>query len=125
MSLPTWNEIDALYDPQKILTEIRDNRDETIRQLQAECTRIKLEAAKELDSNSVLMQQALDIIRRLNSEIDDLRTLVRELTDDGKCDYDHNDYCQSHSLHDRPCPHGRAKALQGKAWPWTSSGEKK
>lgn len=44
-------------------------------------------------------------------EADELRELVKELTDSGPCQYDHEDQCQGHSLHYRPCPHGRAQAL--------------
>lgn len=29
--------------------------------------------------------------------------------DDDPCQYDNNDLCQSHNLHQRPCPHEQAK----------------
>lgn len=45
------------------------------------------------------------------AERDTWRELVRELVDDGPCHYDHHGQCQGHSLHDRPCPHSRAKEL--------------
>lgn len=37
--------------------------------------------------------------------------ILRLMTDPDPCDYDHHDLCQAHSLHDRPCPHERAKEL--------------
>jgi hypothetical protein len=37
--------------------------------------------------------------------------LIEELTHDDECQYDHHGYCQAHFLHERPCPHERAKAL--------------
>jgi len=40
-----------------------------------------------------------------------LRGLVADFVDPDPCEYDHNGYCQAHSLHGRPCPHERAKAL--------------
>jgi hypothetical protein len=40
-----------------------------------------------------------------------LRGLVADFVDPDPCDYDHNGYCQAHSLHGRPCPHERAKTL--------------
>jgi hypothetical protein len=46
-------------------------------------------------------------------ENEKLRNLLRELIDPDPCQYDHHDYCQSHSLHERPCPHQRAKELLG------------
>ncbi|MEU4578965.1 hypothetical protein [Nonomuraea sp. NPDC023979] len=48
------------------------------------------------------------------AERDTWRDLVRELVDDGPCEYDHHDQCQGHSLDSRPCPHGRAKELLAK-----------
>lgn len=41
----------------------------------------------------------------------DLLALVRDLVDADDCWYDHHGYCQGHSLHEKPCPHERAKAL--------------
>lgn len=35
--------------------------------------------------------------------------LLAELVDDEPCCYDHDGNCQSHSLHERPCPHETAK----------------
>jgi hypothetical protein len=49
--------------------------------------------------------------QQAEAERDTWRELVRELAYDGPCQYDHHDQCQGHSLHDRPCPHGRAQEL--------------
>ena len=38
-----------------------------------------------------------------------LAGLLDELTDTDPCRYDHNDLCQEHNLHARPCPHESAK----------------
>lgn len=40
-----------------------------------------------------------------------LVSLVAELTDSEPCRYDHHGYCQTHYLHERPCPHERAKEV--------------
>ena len=40
-----------------------------------------------------------------------LLSLIADLADDGPCHYDHNGYCQAHSLDPRPCPHERAKRV--------------
>lgn len=40
-----------------------------------------------------------------------VRELLKDLTDPDPCWYDHNDLCQAHHLHKRPCPHERAKDL--------------
>ncbi len=39
--------------------------------------------------------------------------ILADLVDDAPCQYDHHGYCQAHSLHERPCPHERAKTLLG------------
>ncbi|MGR6922596.1 hypothetical protein ACU635_50795 [[Actinomadura] parvosata] len=49
--------------------------------------------------------------QQAEAERDELRELVRELAYDGPCQYDHDDQCQAHALHERPCPHGRAQEL--------------
>lgn len=41
----------------------------------------------------------------------DLRGLVEELIDPDPCWFDHHGYCQAHKLHEKPCPHERAKDL--------------
>jgi hypothetical protein len=40
-----------------------------------------------------------------------LLDLIRDLAHDDACEYDHHGYCQSHFLHERPCPHERAQAI--------------
>jgi hypothetical protein len=50
---------------------------------------------------------AADLIER---DTERLRALIDDLTDSDPCQYDHNDFCQAHHLHERPCPHERAKA---------------
>jgi len=47
----------------------------------------------------------------LTSEVETLRALVTELVDADPCRYDHHGYCQTHSLHEKPCPHEQAKDL--------------
>ena len=37
--------------------------------------------------------------------------IIEELIDPEECSYDHHNYCQSHGLHEYPCPHGRAKEM--------------
>jgi hypothetical protein len=44
-----------------------------------------------------------------------LMPLLIALADPDPCEYDHNDLCQAHSLHSRPCPHEEAKRLIGDA----------
>ncbi|TDD54566.1 hypothetical protein E1286_05080 [Nonomuraea terrae] len=48
---------------------------------------------------------------RAGTERDELRSLIRPLTYATPCEYDHDDHCQAHSLHSRPCPHARAQEL--------------
>jgi len=48
---------------------------------------------------------------RSDALLADALDILRLMTDPDPCDYDHHDLCQAHSLHDRPCPHERAKAL--------------
>lgn len=38
-------------------------------------------------------------------------SILRDLLDPDPCWYDHHGYCQAHSLHERPCPHERARDL--------------
>lgn len=45
------------------------------------------------------------------AERDQLRDLVAALIDPDPCRYDHHGYCQTHSLHEAPCPHDLAKKL--------------
>jgi hypothetical protein len=80
---------------------------------------------KERDALSEAYSQALESLRlaethsdafaaqakKAETERDALLVLVEELHDTDPCSYDHHDYCQAHSLHDRPCPHGRAQEL--------------
>lgn len=37
--------------------------------------------------------------------------LIEELTDFDLCRYDHHGKCQSHSPHERPCPHEMAQKV--------------
>lgn len=53
---------------------------------------------------------------KLTSYKDTLCGLLDELTDTEECRYDHHDNCQSHNLHERPCPHETAKALLKKEY---------
>lgn len=41
----------------------------------------------------------------------DRRSLVRALRDPVQCRYDHHGYCQTHSLHPRPCPQDQARSV--------------
>lgn len=50
-------------------------------------------------------------ITELEAERDELRALAADLLDPDPCQYDHHNLCQAHHLHERPCPHERAKAL--------------
>jgi hypothetical protein len=52
-------------------------------------------------------------IAELTAERNALRSLLAEFVDPDPCRYDHDDDCQGHSLHSRPCPHERAKLLLG------------
>ena len=44
-------------------------------------------------------------------EIAELSALIGRMYDDDPCSYDHHNYCQSHSLHERPCPHEIAQGM--------------
>ena len=48
-----------------------------------------------------------------NKQTESLYELLDEVVEpmDDDCSYDHHGYCQSHFLHDNPCPYARAKAL--------------
>lgn len=48
---------------------------------------------------------------RLIAAAPDLLELVRQLLDDDDCVYDHHDLCQTHFLHERPCPYERGREL--------------
>lgn len=50
-------------------------------------------------------------------QVKELIKLVKELADPDPCEYDHHDFCQAHSLHPKPCPHGRAKTILNKIMP--------
>lgn len=52
-----------------------------------------------------------DLCVWLLERIEEREGLVRELTDPDQCRYDHHGYCQSHALHEKPCPHERSKEL--------------
>ncbi|ACU71841.1 hypothetical protein Caci_2932 [Catenulispora acidiphila DSM 44928] len=41
--------------------------------------------------------------------------LLDRLADNDGCEYDHNDDCQMHNLHQRPCPHPLARQIVA-AW---------
>jgi hypothetical protein len=45
--------------------------------------------------------------------IKELEGIIRDLTDEDDCHYDHHGYCQTHYwfYDDNTCPHKRAKAL--------------
>lgn len=47
----------------------------------------------------------------VSTEVERLRALVADLVDEDECHYDHHGYCQAHSLHERPCPHERARTI--------------
>lgn len=40
-----------------------------------------------------------------------LLKLIDELKDEDDCEYDRHGLCQTHNLHERPCPHGRANKI--------------
>ncbi|MGS2645896.1 hypothetical protein [Streptosporangium sp. G12] len=48
-----------------------------------------------------------------DEELESLRELVRDLTDEDSCWFDHHGYCQAHGWMDTEprCPHGRAQDL--------------
>lgn len=52
-----------------------------------------------------------------------LLSLIADLTDDGPCRYDHNGYCQGHSLDPKPCPHERAKRVLARTHATTTTRE--
>lgn len=60
-----------------------------------------------------LMAVRDDELRRAETVIDDLATLVRDLADPGPCeDFDHHGHCQTHGwLQDGICPHARARDI--------------
>ncbi len=60
-----------------------------------------------------LCQQCLDDVNRKNPKLIEAVELLAELTAPDPCQYDHNEKCQAHWLHTRPCPHERAKKLLG------------
>lgn len=55
-----------------------------------------------------VMQAARVNLERLKEEVaetDFWRQIALQLYDRERCRYDHNELCQTHSLHQRPCPH--------------------
>lgn len=60
--------------------------------------------------NAELIRAAPETAARLN----ELIAVLEDLIDSEACSYDHHGYCQSHSLHEKPCPHERAKKLLAK-----------
>ena len=48
---------------------------------------------------------------KLKEILEECLELIGELIDSEECRYDHENYCQSHSLHEYPCPHARAKKM--------------
>lgn len=53
----------------------------------------------------------LDMLDQINVQIMVLQEVTRELTYSDECWYDHHGYCQAHNLHERVCPHARAKEI--------------
>jgi hypothetical protein len=49
--------------------------------------------------------------RKVFDERNRFRRLLIQIADDDECRYDHDDACQTHSLHERPCPYGEANVL--------------
>lgn len=39
------------------------------------------------------------------------KNILEQLYDDDPCSYDHDNYCQTHGLHEYPCPHGQVGEL--------------
>ncbi len=48
-------------------------------------------------------------LEKLQKAYDILSTIINSC--DEKCRYDHHGYCQTHWLHDKPCPIEQAKEL--------------
>ena len=50
--------------------------------------------------------------RALSKKLMEALIIMRDLTDDDDCHYDHHGYCQAHGwLTDGVCPHKRSKEL--------------
>ena len=45
------------------------------------------------------------------AELPSMVDVLRAFLDDSPCLYDHNDFCQQHSLHERPCPHETGRQI--------------
>jgi hypothetical protein len=52
-------------------------------------------------------------IEELERERDEARQLAIDLADEDKCMYDRQGYCQTHALHEKPCP---IEVIQSKDW---------
>jgi hypothetical protein len=62
---------------------------------------------------SMLSPQAFKkSMKKFAEQLVEARELVKELDDPDDCWYDHHGLCQTHSLHEKPCPHERAKELK-------------
>lgn len=55
-------------------------------------------------------------IHALERERDEYRALVLRLVDNDPCEYDHDDFCQTH-YSSKPCPHEQAQSLLKKGKP--------
>lgn len=51
------------------------------------------------------------IVSILEQRIDELEQLIVQFADGASCQYDHHGYCQTHFLHDKPCPYGIANEM--------------
>ena len=69
----------------------------------------------DLSPNDIAALKAVLANRNRQADmIAELRGLLDEMTDSQSCNFDHHGYCQTHNLHERPCPHERAKKILGK-----------
>lgn len=59
------------------------------------------------------MPDARVVIRELLQTIASLESLIIQFADGASCHYDHDELCQTHALHERPCPYGIANSMAG------------
>ena len=55
-----------------------------------------------------LLAERVKILEARNAE---LTQLLAEIVELEPCRYDHHGCCQDHGLHEKPCPHERARQL--------------
>lgn len=84
------------------------NRDISVYSEAAACIR---RLAKTVGAGDTAISQLEQAVAALEAENATFRGLLLELTDDEPCSYDHHGYCQTHWLHERPCPNERVRAL--------------